>query len=106
MGELPELERINGELQSMGCGVVGVLTDGQDADDVEEAKQDVQEAGVTYPVILAPENINELFDLGNGLPITYFVDRNGTIVGVPVNGAQVDAYMKAVEDILAGNAAA
>ncbi|MBQ1361601.1 MAG: hypothetical protein IIY43_00935, partial [Oscillospiraceae bacterium] len=69
-------------------------------------KQDVQEAGVTYPVILAPENINELFDLGNGLPITYFVDRNGTIVDVPVNGAQVDAYMKAVEDILSGNAAA
>ena len=105
VGELPELERINGELQSMGCGVVGVLTDGQDADDVEEAKQDVMDAGVTYPVILAPENINELFDLGNGLPITYFVDRSGTIVGVPVNGAQVDAYVKAVEDILAGNAA-
>ncbi|MBO7670792.1 MAG: hypothetical protein J6S60_09415, partial [Oscillospiraceae bacterium] len=80
--------------------------DGQDADDVEEAKQDLLDAGVTYPVILAPENADELFDLGNGLPITYFVDRNGTIVGLPVNGAQVDAYVNAVEGILSGNAAA
>lgn len=106
VGELPELEQIHQQLQSMGCGVVGVLTDGQDEDDVEEAKQDVLDAGVTYPVILAPENAGEMFDLGNGLPITYFVDSSGAIVGVPITGAQVDAYMRAVEDILSGNAAA
>ena len=103
--ELPELEQINRELQSMGCGIVGVLTDGQDPDDLEEAKQDTREAGITYPVIIVPENADDMFDLGNGLPISYFVDRSGNIVGVPVSGAQVDAYKKAVENILAGNTA-
>ena len=100
--ELPELERINGNLQSMGCGVVGVLTDGQDPDDLADAKEMLQDAGVTYPVINIPEGGDGIFDLGS-LPITYFVNRNGELVGVPVKGAQIDAYEKAVRDILAGN---
>ena len=101
VGELPDLARIHNNLQGMGCGIVGILTDGQDPDDLAEAKQDVQDAGVGYPVVMMPKNGDELFDL-HALPITYFVDSTGTLVGVPVSGAQVDAYEKAVQDILNG----
>ena len=102
VGELPDLARIHNNLQGMGCGIVGILTDGQDPADLAEAKQDVQDAGVGYPVVMMPKNGDEMFDL-HALPITYFVDSTGTLVGVPVSGAQVEAYEKAVQDILNGS---
>ena len=101
VGELPDLARIHNNLQGMGCGIVGILTDGQDPDDLAEAKQDLLDAGVTYPVVMMPKNGNELFDL-RGLPITYFVDSTGAMVGVPISGDQVNAYETAVQDILNG----
>ena len=102
VSELPDLARIHNELQAMGCGIVGILTDGQDPQDLADAKRYVEGAGVTYPVINMPTDGDEIFDL-EALPITYFVDRNGTMVGVPVEGAEINAYTKAVRDILAGN---
>ena len=102
VNELPDLARIHNELQPMGCGIVGILTDGQDPEDLADARQYVQNAGVTYPVINMPTDGDEIFDL-QALPITYFVDRSGALVGVPIEGAQVNAYAQAVRDILAGN---
>ncbi|MBQ9663228.1 MAG: hypothetical protein IJV40_08780 [Oscillospiraceae bacterium] len=86
----------------MGCGIVGILADGQDPEDLADARQYAQNAGVTYPVINMPTDGDEIFDL-QALPVTYFVDRSGTLVGVPIEGAQVNAYAQAVRDILAGN---
>ena len=105
VGELPDLQQINGRLKARGCGVVGFLTDGEDPDDLEDAIRDVQEAGVTYPVVRAPENLGEYFNFSKGMPTTYFVNRNGEIVGVPIFGAQVDKYEQAVSDILDAPAA-
>lgn len=101
VGELPDLARIHNNLQSMGCGIIGILTDGQDPDDLAEAKQDVLDAGVNYPVIMMPKDGDTMFDL-RALPTTYFVDSTGAVVGVPITGDQVDAYEKAVQDILNG----
>lgn len=105
VGELPDLQQIDGRLKARGCGVVGFLTDGEDPDDLEDAIRDVQEAGVTYPVVLAPKNLDDYFDFSKGMPATYFVNRNGEIVGTPIFGAQVDKYEQAISDILDASAA-
>ena len=101
-GELPDLARINSNLESIGCGIVGLLADGQDPEDVADAKQLLQDAGVNYPVVNIPEGADDMFDL-SGMPVSYFVNSDGEILADPVHGAQVDAYEQAVRNILAGN---
>ena len=101
-GELPELARINSNLESIGCGIVGLLADGQDPEDVADAKQLLQDAGVNYPVVNIPEGADDMFDL-SGMPVSYFVNSDGEILADPVHGAQVDAYEQAVRNSLAGN---
>ena len=93
--ELPELEQISRRLQKLGCGVIGILTD----DDYDEARDIIRDSGVTYPVVVGTPETESIFE-SNGLPITFFVNRNGEIVGVPVEGAQVDKYEEAVKDLL------
>ena len=101
-GELPDLARINSNLESIGCGIVGLLADGQDPEDVEDAKQLLQDAGVYYPVVNIPEGADDMFDL-SGMPVSYFVNSDGEILADPVHGAQVNAYEQAVRNILTGN---
>ena len=101
-GELPDLARINSNLESIGCGIVGLLADGQDPEDLADAKQLLQDAGVNYPVVKIPEGADDMFDL-TGMPVSYFVNSDGEILADPVHGAEVDAYEPAVRNILAGN---
>jgi hypothetical protein len=56
-------------------------------------------------VVLAPKNLDDYFDFSKGMPATYFVNRNGEIVGTPIFGAQVDKYEQAISDILDASAA-
>ena len=87
--ELPDLAQIHQQLQGIGCGIVGLLDDDSDAETLAEAKSLIEEAGVTYPCIVMPDGGNELFP-SDGLPCSYFVNRNSEIVGTPVQGKQVD----------------
>ena len=99
--ELPELEAISSRLAEKNCGVIGLLYDGNEASALATGKGIMAEAGVTYPVILPPENVDELFPL-EAFPTTYFVDSEGTILSEPVIGAYVNQYESAVEELLSG----
>lgn len=103
--EMPELEAINGRIADKDCAVVGLLFDGNDPDALETGKGVLQNAGVTFNVILPPENAEELFTL-DGYPTTFFVGRDGTILGAPVVGANVQAYEPAVDSLLAAGSSA
>ncbi len=99
--ELPDLAQIHQQLQGIGCGIVGLLADDSDTETLAEAKSLIEEAGVTYPCIVMPDGGNELFP-NSGLPCSYFVNRNGEIVGTPIQGKQVDKYYEAVQDLVNG----
>ena len=98
--ELPELQAISERLQEKGCGLIGLLYDGDDLEALEAGKQLMADNGVTYPVILPPGNIDSLFPL-EAFPTTYFVDSGGKILGEPIIGAYVDQYEATVEELLA-----
>ncbi len=95
VGELAELQRIHSGLQEKGCGVVGLLID----DNLDEARRLIAENGVAYPVILAPDNLGDIFAIG-GYPTTHFVNRKGEIISSPVVGAYTDKYRKKLDDLL------
>ncbi|MFQ5859088.1 MAG: TlpA family protein disulfide reductase, partial [Anaerolineae bacterium] len=76
--ELPALQAVHEKYQDDGLVVVGV--------DVEEPRAlveaYVQRYGVSFPVVLDVEGATAEAYRVRGLPMTYFVDRNGAIVRV------------------------
>ena len=99
--ELPDLEEINGRLADKDCAIVGLLLDGDDPDALTLGKEILAENGVTYTVIVPPENVDDLFDV-NAFPTSFFVNRDGVVVGEPVEGKMVEVYEPAIDSLLAG----
>ena len=98
-GELGELAQIHERFQQMGCGIVGLLYDSDSQENINTARQLLQNAGASYPSITCPSNFDDLFDL-QGFPTSYFIDSQGRILGSPVVGAQVDKYETALQELL------
>ena len=103
--EMEELEKISGRLAEKDCAVVGLLSDGDEEAALASGKEILEEKGVTYLNLLPPENLYDIFYIA-GYPTTYFVNREGVIIGTPIVGAYIDQYEPAVEALLAGNESA
>ena len=95
IGELEDLQSIYRNQQKKGVGVVGMMTD----DDVATARELLDEYHVTYPVILAPANLDEVISL-EGWPTTVFVGPDGTVLAEPVEGALVERYHTLLNQLL------
>ncbi len=103
INELPDLNELNKSLEKKDCAIVGLVGDGEDEDSVEEAKQILKDCGVEYTNILPWDGaIEKDFVVDEGWPTSFFVDRDGNIVGEPVVGADPEAYEETIEEILNG----
>lgn len=58
-------------------------------------------AGTPYVTVQCPDNFDDLFTV-RGFPLSYFIDSNGRVLGTPIEGAQVDRYEMAIQDLLNG----
>ena len=103
--EMEELEAINGRLAEKDCAVVGLLADGDEETALASGKATLEEKGVTYTNILPPGNLYDIFYI-SGYPTTYFINREGIIIGTPITGAYTDQYEPSVEALLSENASA
>lgn len=99
--EMEELEAINGRLAEKDCAVVGLLTDGSEEEAFASGKETLRVKGVTYTNILPPENLDDLFYI-EAYPTTYFVNREGIVIGTPIVGARIDQYEPMIEALLSG----
>lgn len=103
--EMPELEKLYQELKENGVGVVGVVVDtlnddgSTNEDSVETAKQLQEKTGVTYPVLIPDSGMmNGRLNGINAYPETFFVDKNGKIVGDTYTGSHdLDEWKEIVE---------
>ena len=95
IGELGDLQDIHRRMQEKGIGVVGMLTD----DDVDTARELMDEFGVGYPVILAPDTLDEFFPY-TSLPSTLFIGPDGKVLEEPVIGAMVGRYITILNALL------
>ena len=103
VNELAELEEINGRLAEKDCAIVGLLYDGNDETGLSDGRNTLGEKGVTYTNILPPDDVDSLFYIP-AFPTTYFVNREGTVVGRPVIGADVSQYEKVIDELLSESA--
>jgi len=86
--EMPELEKLYQQMEDKNVGVVGVVLDVLNEkgeiveEDLERAQLLIQKTGVTYPVLLPDSTYfnNRLIGI-EAFPETFFVDKDGNIVG-------------------------
>ena len=117
VNEIPELEKLYEEMKEKGVGVVGVVLDTV-SDDAKQNEDTVKKAGVlqektkaSYP-FLVPDStmMNGRLNGISAFPETFFVDKNGNIVGETYSGSHsldavsythLDVYKRQSEGFLA-----
>jgi len=107
--EMPELEKLHQQVKDQDVGVVGVVLDvlnekGEIVDeDLERAQLLVENTGVTYPVLLPDTGYlnGRLIDI-EAFPETFFVDKDGNIVGDHYSGSGgLEDWLEVVNNELA-----
>lgn len=101
--EMPELAKFHTEMADKKVGVVAIVMDSLDMyGDVDEdvlgkAKELRKRADVTFPMIIPDETAlnGQLIGI-NAVPTSFFVDKDGNIVGEPYVGARDLEGWKAV----------
>lgn len=102
--EMPDLEVLNQRLGEKDCAIIGIVIDVQGIEDgamVLTAGKILADTGVTYQNLLPWAGFTEVFP-ANFVPTTYFVDREGRIVGEAAIGARgADEYEALLDEVLA-----
>lgn len=111
VGELPELEEVSKELEAEGKKVAvkgmiieseGVIKPGLSDQEKEKVQEILKKTGVTYQQLLVSEDLaNTVLSSQSAFPTTYFVDKNGNLVGDPVTGSEdKEGWMKIINEKL------
>lgn len=109
VNEMPELEKLYQEMEDQGVGVVGMVLDSVSEDGtpddsiVQKAQLLKEKTGVTYPLLIPDKGfLNGRISGLQSFPESFFVDKDGNIVGDPIMGSNTfDGWKEAVEKQLA-----
>ena len=110
VNEIPDLEKLHTQMADSGVNVVGIVLDAIDEkgnkseETVEKAKLLAERTGATYPFLIPDAGgLNGRLYGIDAVPETFFVDKNGSIVGDTYSGSRsFDAWMEIVTEELAG----
>lgn len=109
VAEMPDLEKLHQMMAERGVHVVGVVLDVLNEkgeivpEDLERAQLLVERTGVTYPVLLPDASYLNGRLIGiEAVPETFFVDKDGNIVGGTYSGSgSLEDWIAVVEEELA-----
>lgn len=93
--EIPELVETYAKYKDKGVVVLGVSLD----DTAEMLREYAPKKQMNYPLLLMQDDFDEAYGPIFGVPITFFIGRDGTIVRRhfgPVSKEQVDREIKAL----------
>lgn len=107
--ELPHLGKLSKEMKDSGVQFIGIAADtfdqdilGRDEEMVKIAKKIIKKSKVKYPVLVPDTDLyTGLLSGVQAFPTTFFVDKDGNLVGEPVMGAMdKDEWKKTIDDVL------
>lgn len=101
--ELADVAKAHEAMAKDGAGVIGILGDVRTADDetYATAKELLEKAHATYPNVLRTEAIDEIIDLLEGYPTTFYLNRDGKIIGPSFVGErQLDDFTTTAKDLI------
>jgi peroxiredoxin len=93
--EIPELVETYAKYKDQGVVVLGVSLD----DTAEMLREYAPKKQMNYPLLLMQDDFDEAYGPIFGVPITFFIDRDGTITRRhfgPVSKEQVDREIKSL----------
>ena len=103
INEIPDLEKLKNEMSSQGVNVVGIVLDSVDTngteiqETIETAKLLAEKTGVSYPFLIPDAGyLNGRLSGINAVPETFFVDKEGNIVGDTYSGSRTFEDWKSV----------
>ena len=91
--EIPDLVEVQKEMQAKGVNIVGIVTDtvddtGENQEALEKAKLIQEKTKANYSFLMPDKtNFNGRLNGIQALPETFFVDKNGQIVGETYSGS-------------------
>ena len=91
ISEMPELARLNREYKPKGGQVISLVYDAIEEDQIQEAKEILEDLGLTILTILPNDDIYRQLPT-QFFPVTYFIDKEGKIIGAPIIGASPAIY--------------
>lgn len=101
--ELADVAKAHDAMAKDGAGVIGILGDVRTADDETygTAKELLEKAHATYPNVLRTEAIDEIIDLLEGYPTTFYLNRDGKIIGPSfVGGRELEVFTSTAKDLI------
>lgn len=101
INEMPELQKIYESLPE-NANLIGIVADVPEGmkDGVDNAKYIEGQTGVKYTNLTLSDSLAPFAQRFYAVPSTIFVDRDGNIIGDPVMGADIDAYVKKLQKVL------
>ncbi len=108
--EIPDLQKLNENMSEKGVAVIGIVLDSidnsgkTDNESVEKAKLLAEKTGAKYPFLIPDESFlnGRLYGI-NAVPETFFVDKEGNIIGETYSGSRsLDEWTEIVEKELKG----
>ncbi|MDU1878380.1 MAG: TlpA disulfide reductase family protein [Finegoldia magna] len=102
VNEIPDLSEVQKEMKKKGVNIVGVVTDtvddnGTNSEALQKAKLIQEKTKASYPFLMPDKsNFNGRLNGIQAMPETFFVDKNGNIVGETYSGAKSKEEWKQV----------
>lgn len=94
LNEMPELGELSEELKDSGIQIIGIVCDCADydfeplEDVIDTAKSIVAETGANYVHLIPNESLLDILSMSGLVPTTFFVDKDGNLVGEIYTGAK------------------
>jgi peroxiredoxin len=95
---LPELETVYQANKDKGLVILGIAT----TDDAEAVQKVIAEKGITFPIVLKDEKIQESFG-GEGSPETFIISTDGNITEHIKGARGVEYFTTRAEQLLTKN---
>jgi len=96
--ETPALEKAYEQYEDSGIVILGVNLTNQDS--VSDVESFVQEFKLTYPILLDRDgSVSNLYQI-EGLPTTFFINREGIIRTVIVGGPMSETFIRSKMETL------
>lgn len=102
INEMPELGEWQRELPE-NVQIIGLVADvagKEDKEHIELANMILEKTNAQFTNIIPNNDFAELLSGVVGVPTTFFINKEGKIVGKPIVGAQVSKYKSFVEEYL------
>lgn len=94
--ELPDLKMIYAEYRPQGLEMIGMAVN----DSPGKVRQFAAENGMDWVMLMANEDAIQSFQLGAGIPVTIFIDRQGREVSRLIGARGYDDFKKEIAKII------